>query len=76
MPGLITVCIVLFFMPTGGGLFLEAPNFDPANPMQTPPHIAPVWYFTPFYAILRSVPNKGLGAALMGMLGINRRKAV
>ncbi|NEX21562.1 cytochrome b [Thiorhodococcus mannitoliphagus] len=48
--------IVMFFMPTFGGLFLEAPNFQPANPMQTPAHIAPVWYFTPFYAMLRAVP--------------------
>jgi len=48
--------IVMFYMPTFGGVFLEAPNFQPANPMQTPPHIAPVWYFTPFYAMLRAVP--------------------
>ena len=48
---------IVFFAPTMGGLFLEAPNFDPANPMQTPPHIAPVWYFTPFYAMLRAVPS-------------------
>jgi ubiquinol-cytochrome c reductase cytochrome b subunit len=47
---------IMFFMPTMGGLFLEAPNFQPANPMQTPAHIAPVWYFTPFYAMLRAVP--------------------
>jgi ubiquinol-cytochrome c reductase cytochrome b subunit len=59
--------IVLFFVPTFGGLFLEAPNFEVANPLSTPDHIAPVWYFTPFYAILRAVPNKGLGAALMGL---------
>jgi ubiquinol-cytochrome c reductase cytochrome b subunit len=39
-----------------GGLFLEAPNFEPANPLLTPEHIAPVWYFTPYYAILRAVP--------------------
>ena len=47
---------VVFFAPTGGGLFMEAPNFQPANPMVTPLHIAPVWYFTPFYAMLRAVP--------------------
>jgi len=47
---------VMFFNPTMGGIFLEAPNFQPANPMQTPAHIAPVWYFTPFYAMLRAVP--------------------
>jgi ubiquinol-cytochrome c reductase cytochrome b subunit len=47
---------VVFFWPSLGGFFLESPNFQPANPLQTPPHIAPVWYFTPFYAILRAVP--------------------
>jgi len=49
-----------------GGYFLEGPNFLPANPMQTPEHIAPVWYFTPFYTILRAVPNKIVGVMLMG----------
>jgi len=48
---------VIFYAPSFGGLFLESPNFEPANPMQTPPHIAPVWYFTPFYAMLRAVPS-------------------
>jgi ubiquinol-cytochrome c reductase cytochrome b subunit len=47
---------VVFFGPTFFGLFLEPPNFQPANPMVTPAHIAPVWYFTPFYAILRAIP--------------------
>jgi ubiquinol-cytochrome c reductase cytochrome b subunit len=50
-----------------GGLFLEGPNFEPANPMSTPEHIAPVWYFTPYYAILRAVPNQRMGALLMGL---------
>jgi ubiquinol-cytochrome c reductase cytochrome b subunit len=50
-------CAVVFFAPTLGGLFLEEPNFEPANPMLTPPHIKPVWYFTPFYAMLRAVPS-------------------
>jgi ubiquinol-cytochrome c reductase cytochrome b subunit len=49
--------IVVFFWPDGGGYFLEANNFLPANPLQTPVHIAPVWYFTPFYAMLRAVPS-------------------
>ena len=53
---LILFSAVVFFWPSFGGLFLEAPNFQPANPMQTPVHIAPVWYFTPFYAMLRAVP--------------------
>jgi ubiquinol-cytochrome c reductase cytochrome b subunit len=51
--------IILFFAPGFGGLFLEPPNFQPANPLQTPEHIAPVWYFTPYYAMLRAVPPIG-----------------
>jgi ubiquinol-cytochrome c reductase cytochrome b subunit len=47
---------VVFFAPEMGGYFLEPPNFEPANPLKTPEHIAPVWYFTPFYAMLRAVP--------------------
>jgi ubiquinol-cytochrome c reductase cytochrome b subunit len=54
---LLLFAAVVFFAPEFGGLFLEKPNFDPANPMQTPPHIVPVWYFTPFYAMLRAVPS-------------------
>jgi len=53
---LILFSAVLFFAPALGGYFIEAPNFVPANPMVTPEHIAPVWYFTPFYAMLRAVP--------------------
>jgi ubiquinol-cytochrome c reductase cytochrome b subunit len=64
---LLLFCGVVFFVPTFGGLFLEAPNFEPANPMSTPLHIAPVWYFTPFYAILRAVPDQQLGALLMAL---------
>jgi ubiquinol-cytochrome c reductase cytochrome b subunit len=59
--------IVVFFVPTFGGLFLEKPNFEPANPMSTPEHIAPVWYFTAYYAMLRAVPSQGGGALLMGL---------
>ena len=59
--------IVVFFIPTFGGLFMEAPNFEPANPSSTPEHIAPVWYFTPYYAILRAVPDQKLGALLMAL---------
>jgi ubiquinol-cytochrome c reductase cytochrome b subunit len=47
---------VVFYWPSFGGLFLEPPNFQPADPLKTPEHIAPVWYFTPFYAMLRAVP--------------------
>ena len=59
--------IVVFFMPTFFGLFMEAPNFEPANPVSTPEHIAPVWYFTPYYAILRAVPDQKMGALLMAI---------
>ncbi|HTR57316.1 MAG TPA: cytochrome bc complex cytochrome b subunit [Casimicrobiaceae bacterium] len=52
--------IVVFFMPDVGGYFLESNNFIPADPLKTPEHIAPVWYFTPYYAILRAVPSKML----------------
>jgi ubiquinol-cytochrome c reductase cytochrome b subunit len=62
---LVMLAIVVFFIPSFGGLFLEAPNFEPANPLSTPEHIAPVWYFTPYYAILRAVPDQRLGALLM-----------
>jgi ubiquinol-cytochrome c reductase cytochrome b subunit len=64
---LVLFCGVIFFAPTFGGLFLEGPNFEPANPLQTPPHIAPVWYFTPFYAMLRAVPSFA-GTQVWGVL--------
>jgi ubiquinol-cytochrome c reductase cytochrome b subunit len=51
----IVFCVILFFMPELGGYFLEYNNFIPANPLVTPSHIAPVWYFTPYYSILRAV---------------------
>ncbi|WP_413786286.1 cytochrome b [Psychrobacter frigidicola] len=57
---------VVFFFPEGGGFFLEPPNFEAANSLKTPAHIAPVWYYTPFYAILRAVPNKLGGVVAMG----------
>jgi ubiquinol-cytochrome c reductase cytochrome b subunit len=62
---LVLFCIVVFFVPTLGGLFLEPANFEPANALSTPPDITPQWYFTPYYAILRAVPNKELGALLL-----------
>ena len=63
---------VVFFMPEGGGYFLEYNNFIPANPMVTPLHIAPVWYFTPFYSILRAVtyPLFGLDAKFWGVVAM------
>ena len=56
----------IFYAPEMGGWFLEKDNFIPANPLKTPEHIAPLWYFTPFYAILRAVPDKFLGVMAMG----------
>jgi len=53
---LFVFCAIIFFAPDMGGYFLEYNNFVPANPFKTPEHIAPVWYFTPYYAILRAVP--------------------
>ncbi len=58
---------VVFFSPEMGGYFLEHANFIPANPLKTPEHIAPVWYFTPFYAILRAVPSQLGGIIAMGL---------
>jgi ubiquinol-cytochrome c reductase cytochrome b subunit len=49
---------VVFFAPEMGGYFLEWNNFIPADPLQTPPHIAPVWYFTPYYSILRATTEQ------------------
>jgi ubiquinol-cytochrome c reductase cytochrome b subunit len=54
---LFVFAVVMFFIPDMGGYFLEANNFIPANPLKTPEHIAPVWYFTPYYAMLRAVPS-------------------
>lgn len=68
---LIAFAIVIFFMPDFFGLFLEAPNFIPADPLKTPEHIAPVWYMTPYYAILRAIPNKLLGViAMFGSIAV------
>ena len=63
---LILFFAAVFFAPEMGGYFLEHNNFIPANPLKTPEHIAPVWYFTPYYAILRAIPNKIIGVAAMG----------
>ena len=58
--------VILFYMPEMGGWFLEKDNFVPADPLKTPEHIVPLWYFTPFYAILRAVPDKLFGVIAMG----------
>jgi len=67
---LMVFTVIVFFMPEMGGYFLEANNFIPANPLLTPVHIAPVWYFTPYYAMLRAVPSvlgsQFPGVAVMG----------
>ena len=62
---LLVFAFVIFFWPEAGGLFLEHDNFIPANPLVTPEHIKPVWYFTPYYAILKAVPDKLMGVILM-----------
>ncbi|MFB9885735.1 cytochrome b [Balneatrix alpica] len=67
---LMVFCTVVFFFPEMGGYFIEKPNFEPANPLKTPEHIAPVWYFTPFYAMLRAVtyPLFGVDAKFWGVV--------
>lgn len=64
---LILFCLVVFYNPEMGGFFLEHANFIPADPLKTPEHIAPVWYFTPFYAILRAIPSQLGGVIFMGL---------
>ena len=68
---LIVFAAIVFFAPEGGGYFLEYNNFFPADPLKTPPHIAPVWYFTPFYSILRATTSDFMWAlgALVAMTG-------
>jgi ubiquinol-cytochrome c reductase cytochrome b subunit len=68
---------VVFFAPEGGGYFLEYNNYIEANPLKTPAHIAPVWYFTPFYSMLRATTDLMVNVlavilALGGVLGILR----
>jgi len=63
---LILFCLAMFFAPEMGGYFLEHANFVPANPLQTPEHIAPLWFFTPYYAILRAIPSQLGGVLAMG----------
>jgi len=63
-------CAVMFFWPDGGGYFIEHPNYEPANPLKTPELIAPVWYYTPFYSMLRAAtfPLFGLDAKFWGLV--------
>jgi ubiquinol-cytochrome c reductase cytochrome b subunit len=69
---LMVFSIIVFFMPEGGGYFLEYNNFFPADPLKTPPHISPVWYFTPFYSLLRAVtyPLFGIDAKFWGVVAM------
>ena len=64
LPILLSLSIIVFYMPNALG---HSDNYIPANPMQTPPSIVPEWYLLPYYAILRSIPNKLLG--VVGILG-------
>ena len=63
-------CAAVFFAPEMGGYFLERPNFEMANPLKTPEHIVPVWYYTPFYAMLRAAtyPLFGMPAKFWGLV--------
>jgi ubiquinol-cytochrome c reductase cytochrome b subunit len=63
---LMVFCGIIFFFPEMGGYFLEYANFEQADSLKTPAHIAPVWYFTPFYSVLRAVPDKLLGFMAFG----------
>jgi len=70
---LVVFSIVVFFAPEAGGYFLEANNFISADPLKTPPHIAPVWYFTPYYSILRATTENFmwvLAAGVISMAGL------
>lgn len=75
---LMVFCTIIFFFPEGGGYFLEAANFEEANPLKTPAHIAPVWYYTPFYSILRAVnfPLFGLDAKFLGFIAMAAAVAI
>ncbi|MGD8174605.1 ubiquinol-cytochrome c reductase [Marinimicrobium sp. ARAG 43.8] len=75
---LFVFCFVLFFMPEMGGFFLEYANFEEANNLKTPEHIAPVWYFTPFYAILRAVTLDigPLSAKFLGLVAMGAAIAI
>ena len=66
---LMVFCAILFFGPELGGYFLEYNNFIPADPLKTPPHIAPVWYFTPFYSMLRATTDP-MVTVLCGIIGL------
>jgi ubiquinol-cytochrome c reductase cytochrome b subunit len=62
--------IIVFFAPEVGGYFLEHNNFIPADPLKTPPHIAPVWYFTPYYSILRATTENFIWVLAFGVIAM------
>jgi ubiquinol-cytochrome c reductase cytochrome b subunit len=66
---LIVFSAIIFFAPEFGGYFLEYNNFIPADPLKTPNHIAPVWYFTPFYSMLRAITSEMMYALILCVLG-------
>ena len=61
----IVFSVIMFFFPEGGGYFIEMANFEKANPLVTPDHIAPVWYYAPFYTMLRAIPDPLGGLIVM-----------
>ena len=63
------LCAVIFYAPALNGYFLEHANFVEANPLKTPEHIAPVWYLTPFYSVLRAIPPM-FGSQFPGVLAM------
>ncbi len=65
---LLVFSTIVFFAPEMGGYFLEYNNFIPADSLKTPPHIAPTWYFTPFYSILRATTSEFLYALMVGIV--------
>ena len=66
---LMVFCSIIFFAPELGGYFLEYNNFIPADPLKTPAHIAPVWYFTPFYSMLRAITSEMVNVLILIVLG-------
>ena len=67
---LVIFFIVVFFLPEMGGYFLEANNFIPADSLKTPQHIAPVWYFTPYYSILRATTENFVWVLALAVIGL------
>ena len=66
---LMVFCAIIFFAPELGGYFLEYNNFIPADPLKTPAHIAPVWYFTPYYSMLRAITSEMVNVLILIVLG-------